>query len=137
MNEEKNVSPYRGVILSTIILIVVPILFYILFDFVLKECQTKFSEEMNHYTAIFFGFLCGFLFQMTCVITGLLTKSFLVVINRVKSFFEDLRISFKMAIKFYWHDIKENGIVFWIHFIVILFTLIMTIYGLNNAIQFL
>ena len=76
------------------------------------------------------GVGCGFLFQMGCVIAGLFKGTFKVVVARVKEFFSNLSVNFKFAIKYYWENIKSEGIVFWIYFLIIGSTFAVTLIGI-------
>ena len=59
--------------------------------------------------------------------------TFKVVINRVKNFFSNLTINFKFAIKYYWDDIKTEGVVFWIYFLIVGTTFAFTLVGIINS----
>ena len=114
----KEKSPYHGVLLSSIILIIVPIAIYLLFNYYITKYQ-KFEEEFNAYSAVVLGFGVGFIFQFSCVIAGLTKGTLSVVLSRIGELFSNLSISPRFALKCYIADIKENGIVFWIYFIII------------------
>ena len=59
---------------------------------------------------------------------GLFKGTFSVVWERTKEFFSNLSISLKFAVKYYFENIKEYGIVFWIYFDILSITLAVTIY---------
>lgn len=116
MGKEK--SPYHGVLINCIFLSGVPTFFYLLVRSVIMKYQ-DFEYDFNNYSSMVIGFGAGFLFQISCVVAGLTKGTFSVVVRRVANLFEDLSVSFRFAIKFYISDIKENGIVFWIYFLLI------------------
>lgn len=128
MNDGVKKNPYKGIIIICILLIAVPIGLYFLFKEVIFSNQGQYSSYLNNASAICLGFGVGFIFQMSCVIGGLFRGSFSVVVKRVFNFFADLTISFKYAIRMYWDDIVENGVVFWIILPIILATLGVTLY---------
>ena len=131
----KEKSPYHGVLLSSLLLISVPVLLFLLFKYVIMKYQ-DFEKDFNTYSAMVIGFGVGFIFQFSCVFAGLTKGTLSVVVRRVANLFDDLSISVKYAFKCYLADIKENGIVFWIYFIIVTSTIaasiIGTIYLFNN-----
>lgn len=127
-------SPYKGIVISCIVLLAVPVSLYFLFKCVIMNAQYTYGYEMNKYTSMFLGFGSGFLFQFSCVIGGLFRGSLNVVIKRIVHFFENLTISFKFACKMYHDEFIEDGAVFWILLLVIGSTLFTSIYGLINFI---
>lgn len=127
-------SPYKGIFLLIFLLIIVPVVLSFLFYKILNSFQPYGEKGINLYSAIFLGYGVGFLFQMACVIAGLFKGSFKVVVKRVVGFFDNVRYSFKMAVKLYIDDVKEDGLVFWIMFFIILATLGVTLFGLYKYI---
>ena len=128
MNDGIKRNPYKGILVTCILLIAVPIVMYLLFKKVIFTNQGKFITYLNNASALCAGFGVGFLFQLSCVIGGLFKGSFSVVKNRVFNLFSDMTISFKYAIRMYWDDIVENGVVFWIVFPIIVTTLCIALY---------
>ena len=128
----KNKSPYKGVFGTCLIMTVIPIALY----FIVYLIVTKFTnqpKQLNVNFSLMIGVGCGFIFQLSCVLAGLLKGTFSVVINRVKEFFSNLTINFKFAIKYYWDDIKSEGVVFWIYFLLMGTTLTFFLIGLINS----
>ena len=126
--EGKEQSPYKGVLGSSIFLIVIPtLLFLLVFGVINKFSNRPRVENIN--ASLMFGVGCGFIFQLSCILMGLFKGTFKVVINRVKNFFSNLTINFKFAITYYWEDIKSEGIVFWIYFLIIGSTFGIACYG--------
>ena len=62
----------------------------------------------------------------------ILKKCFRAVVKRVVGFFGNLTISFKFAFKMYIDDLREDGAVFWIYFIIIVITLHLSVSGFIN-----
>ena len=131
-HEGKTRSPYKGVFGSSLILTVVPILLFLFVLAVVKKFTNQpLSMDVNF--SLMVGLGCGFLFQLTCVLSGLMKGTFKVVINRVKNFFSNLTINFKFALKYYWDDIKSEGVVFWIYFLILGTTFTFTLIGIINS----
>lgn len=129
--EGKEVSPYKGVIGSCLLLIVFPIIIYAMFYAVIGNLQ-KLGPVQTNNAALGLGFGVGVLFHISCIIAGLFKGTFKVVINRVKTFFENLSLSRKLAFRCYWQDIKSEGIVFWIYFTIITANALVSAYGLYS-----
>ena len=125
----KEKSPYHGVFLSSLMLVSVPTLLFILFHYLISKYQ-HFEQDFNTYSAMVIGFGVGFIFQFSCVFAGLTKGTLSVVVRRVAEFFSNLTVSPKFAFKCYIADVKENGIVFWIYFIIIGSCLSATILGI-------
>lgn len=83
---------------------------------------SRLSDEKVLFVSLAFGCLVAFLFELCCVLDGLLQGSLKVVFARMIEFFSNLSISFKFAVKSYFNNIKEEGMVFWIYFDTILLT---------------
>ncbi len=131
MQSENGVkkSPYKGIIIVLFFLVIVPILFYFLFYYIIDKYQAFYGDKLNKFASLFLGFGVGFIFQLSCIIGGLFKGCFIVVIKRIIGFFDNVRYSFKMAVKLYFDDIRENGIVFWLMFPIVFTTFCICLYG--------
>ena len=132
--EGKNKSPYYGVWQSALLMIAAPVAMYFFFKIPFVT-YSKMSKEEIHYCSLAFGCGVAFLFQFSCVIAGLFKGTLKVVINRLKEFFGNLSISVKFAYKYYFENIKEEGVVFWIFFVIITTTLGVTLFGIFSYIS--
>ena len=130
--DEIKKSPYKGIFFTIIMLVGVPVGIFLIFLAVLTKNSSYQNYYINFYTAQALGFGCGFLFQVSCILCGLFKKCFKAVIKRVVGFFENLSISFKFAFKMYIDDLVEDGIVFWIYFIILSITLQLALSGFLN-----
>lgn len=128
----KNVSPYKGVFLTAFFLIVAPLFFSFTLDIFIGN-----DTQIEILTIIVFGFGMGILFDLGCIIAGLMTGTFSIVKARVSDFFDDLVVSFKFAVQSYFNNIKENGIVFWIYLSIMAATVIIFILKLKELIAFM
>ena len=128
----KNVSPYKGVFLTAFFLIVAPLFFSFTLDIFIGN-----DTQIEILTIIVFGFGMGILFDLGCIIAGLMTGTFSIVKARVADFFDDLVVSFKFAVQSYFNNIKENGIVFWIYLSIMAATVVIFILKLKELIAFM
>jgi len=133
MNDYEKKSPYKGVIIMSIIMIIIPIFLCFLFEGVISDQQGRYGEEVNKNTALFLGCGAGLIFQLSCALCGAFKGMLKVVIKRIVGFFSNLSISFRVAIITYWDDLKEDGAAFWIFFIIIVVTLSICLKGLFNC----
>ena len=131
----KEQKVYHGVIGSSLILIGVPILLFIIV-YLLLNSDKRGTEESNLYFAYMIGLGAGGIFQLSCVLAGLIKGTFKVVVNRVKELIGNLQINFKFAWKCYFDNIKTYGIVYWIYFLIIGTTCGFTIYGIVKSLEF-
>ena len=130
--EGKNKSPYKGVLLTSILLLTIPLVFSFFIDLFMDS-----KTLINRYTIFVFGFGFGILFQLSCVIAGIMKDAFAVVKARIYSFFEDVQISVKYAFEAYLDDIKVNGIVFWIYLSIMILTVVLFVLGLKELMTFM
>ena len=126
----RQVSPYKGVLISSILLICVPLVFYGVFYIVLLEIPNSWQEEVNKASALALGFGLGSIFHLGCIIGGMFKEPVYAIKRRVKDFFIHIQLSFKLAITSYFADMKKDGVVFWIYFTIVLANLGMFILGL-------
>ena len=131
-HEGKTRSPYKGVLGSSLLLIGVPLLLFI-FVFLVVRKFTNQPLNMDINFSLMIGVGCGFLLQLSCILSGLMKGTFKVVTNRVKNFFSNLTINFKFAVKYYWDDIKTEGVVFWIYFLILGTTFAFAFIGIFNS----
>ena len=132
--EGKNKSPYYGVWQSALFLTIAPILMYFFFKIIFIK-YSRMSANQIHYSSLAFGCGVAFLFQFSCVIAGLFKGTLKVVLRRLKEFFSNLTISIKFAYKYYFENIRQEGVVFWIFFVIIGATLFATVFGIFKYIS--
>lgn len=136
IGEHKNKSPYHGIFVICFFLIVVPVALYFLFRAIFSVTQTDFPAELNEATARTVAFGVGFLFHLACIIAGALKDSFRLAVMRVADFFENWKVSFKLACSCYVDDIKENGIAFWIMFAIMIANFCVFVSGLKLVLAY-
>jgi hypothetical protein len=129
---EKEKHSLISFLLSALLLVGFPLFWFGFFKKIFMVYETHGSDGLDYYTAMFLGFGIGFLFQMICVLKGILKESHFVYVMRKRMLKANLKISFKFALKIYFTDIKENGIGYAIYMVIILGTLFTTLFGLYN-----
>lgn len=134
--EDQNPKSVRKKEIGTIVIMILTplfvfLLFYLIVGIYFPSKITKLFD-----VSLLIGFGCGLLLDITFIITGLFSGTFMVVINRVKNFFSDLSISLKFAIEGYFYDIKTEGMTFWIYILIIAVEIILFSIGLSNAVEF-
>ncbi len=135
ISEQKEKSPYHGILIACIVLALVPLVLYGIVRVAIFQYQTQFSDELNEASSKLFGFGTGMLFHLSCIIAGALKEPFAIVVNRVKDFFSNLKFSFKVAWTCYKFDIQSNGVAFWIIFAVMIANVCLFIDGLATIIE--
>ena len=130
----KNKSPYYGVWQSALLLTFAPFIMFIFFKWIIHS-YSRMTPDQILYSSLAFGSGVAFIFQFSCVIAGLFKGTLKVVISRLKEFFGNLSISAKFAFKYYFENIKQEGIVFWIYFDIIVATLGLTIFSIFKYIS--
>lgn len=116
-HDNKQRSPYKGILVQVFFTVLIPLVLLVLFYFVINKYQGNYEREQNTLTAIALATGIGTLFNCSCIIAGIVTPSYLVFKNRVLEFFENTKLSFSFAVKSYFYDMKENGVVFLIYFL--------------------
>lgn len=130
-------SPYRGLWIALLILIIIPVLMSLLLFLAIDKWQYKQPFEVNFWTGVFFGFLIGSCFQTITIIVGLYKGSFKNMIMRVVHFIGNARTSFKLAWMIYKDEVAEQGLVFWVIFPVMSGIYGITIFSLIKVINLL
>ena len=114
IGEHKRKSPYHGIWIVCIFMIAIPVGLYFLFRVAFVNSHAHQTFELNEAVARAIAFGVGLLFHLSLVIAGVFENSLGVVINRIVDFFENCKISFKLACSCYVDHVKEYGLVFWI-----------------------
>lgn len=127
--EGKNKSPYRGLFLSSLMLLAVPTFCIIVLYIALQKTQKGTPEILCLYMAFAFGGMIGTLFNISCAIAGLYKGTLSTVLIRISKLFSNLKISFKYAMKQYFDDLITNGFSFWIYLLVLLINITLMVVG--------
>lgn len=127
--EGKNKSPYHGLLLSSIMLLLVPIFCTIILYFAFIKTQKNTAESMCFLMALGFGGMIGTLFNISCALAGLYKGTLSVILIRISKLFSNLAISFKYAMKQYFNDLITNGFSFWVYLLVLIINIAMMVVG--------
>ena len=125
--KEKNI--YHGVAIPYIIMVLLPALMFIMF-FSIFTYWTEHPREIVVYMSLAFSTLVAVLFDISCIIAGLVHDNFIFMTKRIANYFANVRIFKKKAREWYWEDFKENGgIILWLFIIVFLATVAVCVFG--------
>ncbi len=112
-------SPYRGLWIFLIVMVLPSLVLTALFYWAISQWQPRYGAELNWATAKIFGCGCGILFHFACWLAGVFKEDLQAVKNRLKEFFANIVVSASLAFSCYWEDVKALGLAFWIDFAVI------------------
>lgn len=135
-NEHKRQSPYRGMWMILIMMIMPPILCYA----IVSGVQAEFSKApaaLDAATSKALGCGFGFLFHMICVLCGVLTAGWEALKYRIREFFENLIVGVGYAFSSYWEDMRTDGVTFIIYLSIILVNAAIMADGIREAIALL
>lgn len=129
----KKKGPYQGILIVIALMLGVPFVVNKLFMAVLvKPNATIKAIALATASANVFSGLIGVLFCAMLIADGLLVESFLVVIDRLKEFFEALIYENVVhACKWYWLHFKDKGAAFWIYLALILYNVFNFLESIN------
>lgn len=133
-NENKHYSPYRGVLVVLLALILVPIALFLIIKSLLNG-YSRFTPAMDLLTAKVLGFGCGFLFHLSCMIGGAFTPAWRAVKYRIGEFFENLVVGVGYAFTTYWEDMRDDGVVLLLYLSVVAANLAIFLDGLFDALR--
>lgn len=130
-HEAKNKSPYKGVGVVCILLVLVPLAVYFIIYGAINNFQAnKYLDAHNILTSKIFATLIGFLFHISCFVAGVFKDARAAVVERRKEFRENLFLSLGFAISSYFYDMRKNGIVYLIYSVIILANVILLLHSL-------
>ena len=135
-NEHKRQSPYRGMWVVLLLLIVPPILCYGIVSGVLARFSRS-SAALDAATAKALGCGIGSLFHMICILSGVLTPGWEALKYRIREFFENLIVGVGYAFSSYWEDMRSDGVTFIIYMSIILANAAITVDGVLEAVALL
>ncbi len=120
MTTEPPKTPFRGVWLLAIILILPSLILTGVFYVMISRRQPQFGEALNWASAKALGFGIGVLFHIACWIAGTFSKDLQIVKNRMKELVSDITVSVRSAFTWYWEDMKSYGVGFLIEILIII-----------------
>lgn len=119
MGLKSKKTPYQGLGIFLIIMVLPSVALTWLFHTVISLRQTYLSPELNWASARIFGCGCGICFHISCWLTGAFAEDFKAVKKRLKEFFANIVVSVSLAFTCYWEDVKTLGLAYWIDVAVI------------------
>lgn len=128
----KNKRPYHGIAIPFIVIIIVPIVFYILFYNVILF-YTTMPELIVRYSALFFAGIVGFLFCVISMLAGFTDGYVRMFIERIRETKELFGLFTKDGIKYYFSLFWQDGaIIFWIFMTLLLANVFLSLLGFFN-----
>ncbi len=134
MYEQKK-SPYKGRLLVMLALAVPSILVTWMAYAVISKYQPQYGHDMNFASAKVLGCSIGLFFHFACMVAGVFAEDAIIVINRLREFFSDLFASPKLAFTWYWRDIKDNGIAYWLEVGIVIANIIVGVVSLLDFLE--
>ena len=135
-NEQKHQSPYRGMWVILIMLIIPPLICYRIVGAIL-EAYSHSSAALDLATTKALGCGMGFLIHMICILSGVLTAGWEALKFRIGEFFENLIVGVGYAFTSYWEDMKHDGVTFIIYFAIMAVNATIMINGFHDALTIL
>lgn len=134
--DEKHQSPYRGFLISLLVMIVPGLLFYLAVNGGAKAYRPAYSMR-DQASSQALACMLSLLIHMIAMLSGLFSRGWRALKFRIKDFFECLSISVSYAFKAYWNSIKTDGVTFDIHLLFMLGNLHFLMDGIYRALPFL
>lgn len=131
LDETKYRSPYYGLWVACLIMVVVSLAAYGLIYAVMVKYQTD-HPELNEPSARALGFCVGAVFDLMCFACGAFKQHSDAVIKRIFAFFGNLKVGLGFALHCYLEDIKSDGVVLVIVLSLTAFTGLVAYTGLRD-----
>ncbi len=135
MDNDPKKSPYQGIFIKVIVLVLPPVVLTWLFYGVITRWQSWYSYELNWASAKALGCGLGGLFHLSCWISGAFRQDFRAVKERLKEFFENVSVSLGLAFTWYLRDVKTLGLAFWIDISVMAVNFVIFIDAVSKCIE--
>ncbi len=129
-DENKRQSPYRGLLIMIVMLIIPPLACYGILSAALEQFS-PWGPKLDEITAQVIGAGLGVLFHLMVIVSGAITPAWYAVKYRIREFFENLIVGFGYACKSYWDDVRTDGITFTVFMIIMIANLLFAL----NALQ--
>ncbi len=128
----KKKHPYAELIIFSFFMLAVPFTIYIFFSSAMKYI-TKYSPALISCQAEAFAGIIGTAFAGMLLFSDVFSNPFKIVIERWAELFDNIRYGlWHVAKDTYLHDLKENGINFWIYLVLSGFEVFLIVDGLKK-----
>lgn len=104
----KETNIYKGIWISFIVLISVPVFFYFFFYGVIGKTY-DLPQETLVYTCLAFASVVSFLFNLICWVTGFLNGLVSSMVRRIYNLFANIKIFKGKAVRWYFESFVRNG----------------------------
>ena len=116
-------------------MVTTPIFLIWFFTIVMKE-YTKYSPELIHCQALALTGIIMIAFVGIMILLDIFTEPFKIVVNRIAEFISSARSGlWRTAFRYYWEDIKENGINLLLYLVFVVNNILMAVYGIQQFLQ--
>ena len=109
--------------------------FFVFLVFAIFNLFSSYPTEDNWNYGFGFGGAFACLFQISFYIAGGMERPLNALLERWTEFFSDIQISFGFAVSGFFDKIKEEGSVFLWYILILLCTIIISVYGFSNLIE--
>ena len=125
-------SPYHGLWAFILFMLLPSAVMTFIAYCAISKWQSEFGIEFNKASSKIIGYGLGILFHTSCIIVGAFKDDFDAVVTRIKLLFENLSVSPKFALKWYWEDVKELGLALYIDLALMGFNIYIFVDALND-----
>lgn len=125
----KEPKPYEGLIIGLLFLTATPLVLYKITYSILRFFEKEKAVIVNAEAESFAGIMASAA-VLTMLLSGGLQKEFAAVRKRLREFRLDLQSNgLKSAMHWYWYNIKQLGVAFWIYLPFVALSFVMMIHG--------
>ena len=129
----KDPRPYHGIGFFAFFLVLVPVLVFILVYTIFSNYHDSPQDVVFHF-ALFIAALVGTLFNMVAIFKGSFEDLFRAWRERIRDFFEEVRITPKGAFKSYFASFyNDGGIILVIFFAWSIIMIVIGVIGFLNV----
>ena len=126
--KEKKI--YKGIWISFVAMLVVPVALFLLFYFAIMGKITA-NNNYAFYISLAFSGLLGFMFGLVCILSGLIHDYFVAMINRIRDTIEFYGFFSKRGLSYYFTEfVHGGGPIMWG------FLLLMSLFAVISVIGF-
>lgn len=133
---EKNQTPYKGCVVTTVALTAIPVILCWAFASLIFRYQASVGSSKNMQSALLLGCGLGFLFHLSCFVAGVFKESLRAIKERLREFKDNCSLSLGFAIKCYFEDMKVGGVAFLIYCIPMTINFLVFVNALNHCIKY-
>ena len=131
MHHQEQHSPYRGFFVTCLILIGMPLIFYVLVHTWFGMQKSGANLSINKTGAEAIGFGLGTIFHLSCLVAGAFSEPYTLLKRRILDFRDNLEVSFPLAVKCYLQDMRDDGVTFTVYFVIMVICFVLALNGVR------